>query len=399
MSNELLLTTEIQINKSLLGHFKAGYVLVVEDMPNMRRSLRNMLKHIGIKENHIIEAGDGDIALRIIQKEPDKSIFVLMLLDWNMPHVSGIEVLKKIKKDEKLKNMHVLMVTAECNEQQIALAVEQGAESYIIKPFIAKTLQEKMFNIINPPVYLKLIKQGEELIKQGKFDEALSILEDVLKTKPESASIRILMGKAFEGKKENEKAYQLYKEAVEKNPEYLRAHNTVADFLLKIGKKKEALDSLERAAKISPFNADRQITIGKLALENEKDPEKARRAFKTAMRENPQMAEDIAEAYLKNDKAEEAEMFFRTSLAQKENVHVYNRLGIALRRQKKWKKAIEEYMKALNVERKNETIFYNIGTAYLEGNKKKDAVEYFKKALAIDPNFEEAKKILQKIDA
>ena len=92
-------------------------------------------------------------------------------------------------------------------------------------------------------------------------------------------------------------------------------------------------------------------------------------------------------------------MFFRTSLAQKENVHVYNRLGIALRRQKKWKKAIEEYMKALKVERKNETIFYNIGTAYLEGNKKKDAVEYFKKALAIDPNFEEAKKILQKIDA
>ncbi len=69
------------------------------------------------------------------------------------------------------------------------------------------------------------------------------------------------------------------------------------------------------------------------------------------------MGEGIAEIYLKNDKVEEAEMFFRTSLAPKEDVHVYNRLGIALRRQKKWVKAIVEYKKALLVEPKNETIF------------------------------------------
>ena len=397
MNEELLITTEIQEKKSLLDYFKDGYILVVDDMPNMRRSVRNMLKHIGIKDNHIIEAGDGERALKIIQKESDKSIFVLMLLDWNMPRVSGIEVLKKIKEDEELQKIHVLMITAEDNEYQIAQAVEHGADNYIIKPFIAKTLQEKMFNIINPPEYLKLIKKGEELTEQGNFDEALSILEDVLKTKPESASIRILMGRAYEGKKENEKAYQLYKEAVEKNPEYLRAHNTVADFLLKTGNKEEALLSVEKAAKISPFNADRQVRIGKLVLENEKDPEKAGRAFKMAMKQSPQMAEEIAEAYLKNDNAEEAEMFFRTSLAQKENVHVYNRLGIALRRQKKWMKAIAEYKKALQVEPRNETIFFNMGMAYLEGDKKKDAVQHFKEALKINPNFAEAKKMLQKV--
>ena len=143
------------------------------------------------------------------------------------------------------------------------------------------------------------------------------------------------MGRAYEEKKENEKAYQLYKEAVEKNPEYLRAHNTVADFLLKTGNMKEALLSLEKAAEISPNNANRQVKIGKLALEEDGDPEKAQRVFKMAMKQNPQMAEEIAEVYLKNGKAEEAEMLFRTSLAQKENVHVYNRLGIDLRRQKK----------------------------------------------------------------
>lgn len=397
MSEELLITTEFQVKKSFLKYFKDGYILVVDDMPNMRRAIKNMLKHIGIKNNHIIEAGDGESALKIIQEEPDKSIFALMLLDWNMPRVSGLEVLKKIKGDEALQKIHVLMITAEDNQEQITLAVEHGAENYIIKPFIADTLREKMLNIINPPEYLKLIKKGEELIKQGNFDEALAILEEVLKIKPESASVRIIMGRAYEEKKENEKAYQLYKEAVEKNPEYLRAHNTVADFLLKTGNMKEALLSLEKAAEISPNNANRQVKIGKLALEEDGDPEKAQRVFKMAMKQNPQMAEEIAEVYLKNGKAEEAEMLFRTSLAQKENVHVYNRLGIALRRQKKWEKAIEDYKKALRMEPKNEMIFFNMGMAYLEGDKKKDAIQHFKEALEINPNFTEAKKMLQKI--
>lgn len=397
MNEELLITAGFQIKKSLLDHFKKRNILIVDDMSNMRRSIKNMLKHIGIEDNHIIEAADGETALRIIRKEAEKDSFALILLDWNMPRISGIEVLKEIKEDENLKKIPVLMITAEDNYGQISLAVEQGAANYIIKPFIASTLQEKMTNMSNPPAYLKLIKQGDKLIQQGEYDEALDILQDVLKTKPESASVRILMGRAYEGKNENEKAYELYKEAVEKNPEYLRAHNTVAEFLLKQGNEEEALRSLEKAAKISPYNASRQVKIGKLALEHENNPEKAQRAFKVAMKQDPKMAEEIAETYLKNNKAEDAELFFRTSLAQKENVHVYNRLGIALRRQKKWKKAIDEYNKALQVEPKNEGLHFNMGMAFLEGEKKQEAAQHFKTALAINPDFSDARKMLKKI--
>lgn len=380
---------------SFHDYFKNGSVLVVDDMANMRRTIKNILRNLGIDEEEILQANDGDTALKMLRDEKQNTIFVL--LDWNMPRLPGIKVLKEMKEDEKLKNIPVLMVTAETNEEQIVQAAECDVKNYIIKPFVAGTLQEKMMNVINPPEYLQWIKDGEELIKNGEYEKALTTLEGVLKTKPNSAGIRILMGNAYEKMNQNETAHKFYADAIKKNDHYLRAHDTFAEFLFKTGKKKEALHSLEEAAKLSPLNAERHIKIGDLALETEGDFEKANEAFKKAMRQNPEMAKDVAEVYLKNGKPEEAEKLFRTALNQKANIHLYNRLGIALRHQKKWQEAIEEYEKALKVEPRNDTLYYNMGMAYMDGAKKEEAVQRFKKALEINPNFEGPKKMLEKL--
>lgn len=359
-----------------------------------------MLRHVGIKDKNILEANDGDQALKIIQSETEKKIIVLILLDWNMPRLTGIEVLQKLKEDDKLQNIFVLMITAENNQEQITRAIEKGADNYIIKPFKAKTLEEKMLNIINPPQYIEAIKEGEELLDQGNYQKAIDIFQDVLKIKPDSASVRILMGKAYEEMKDFERARQLYEEAIEKNPEYLRAYNTLTDFLIKIDDKKAALNYLEKAAEISPVNPQRHLMIGKLALECRKDTEKAEKAFRKALKQSPEIAHEVAEIYLENRNAKKAEEFFRSSLTQNQSVHIYNRLGIALRKQRKWKKAIEEYQKALKIDPNDEVIFYNMGMAYLEGDKmaggkKNDAIICLKNALKINPNFEEAKKALK----
>lgn len=390
---------EFKDKKSLKDNFRDCRILLVDDMQNMRRTMKNMLQHLGIKIEHIVEANDGEAALKILQEEDHNIIFVL--LDWNMPNLTGIDVLKKIKEDEKLRKILVLMVTAENSDDQIAQAVERGVENYIIKPFIAKTLEEKMLNIINPPEYLKLINKGEELLKQGEHDKALTIFEELLITKPDSASIRILMGQAYEEKKNYVKAHQLYNEAIEKNPQYLRAHNTLANFLLKRGDKKAALSSLEKAAEISPTNPNRHLMIGKLALESEKNPEKAEQALKKAVKQSPEMAEEAAEIFLKNGCADKAEDLLRKSITQNESVHKYNRLGIALRKQGKWKEAVEEYQKALIIAPDNEVIHFNMGMAYLEGSKivggnKQKAYECFKKALEINPDLKEAENEIKK---
>lgn len=388
---------EIKRKISFNDYFRDGSILVVDDMANMRRTIKNILRNLGIEEDQVLMADDGDTALKMLQDEKQHIIFVL--LDWNMPRVSGIEVLETMKKDEKLRNIPALMITAENNESQIVEAVEYEVKNYLIKPFVARTLVEKMMNVINPPEYLQWIQDGEELIKKGEYDKALTILQGVLKNKPDSASVRILMGKVHEEKKDYERAQQLYEGAVEKNPQYLRAHNTLAALLLKTGKKKEALHSLEKAAKISPLNPDRQIKIGNLILESGGDMEKAQQAFEVAIKQRPERANDIAEIYLKNGKAEEAEMFFRNALERKVSIHLYNRLGIALRQQEKWKDAIVEYSRALEIEPQNDILFYNMGMAYLEGNKKEDAIQRFKKALEINPGFADPKKMLQKLEA
>lgn len=378
---------------SFHDYFRDGHVLVVDDMQNMRRTIKSILKNLGIEEEKILQAKDGEVAMKMLEGE-DEIIFVL--LDWNMPRLSGIEVLIKMKEDEKLRDIPVLMVTAEVNEQQIVQSVEYEVKNYIIKPFVAKTLQEKMMNVINPPEYLQLIKEGENLLGQGEYDKALAIFESVLKTKPKSAGIRILMGRVYEKKNEIGKACEICEEAVKKNPMYLRAHNTLAEFLIKKGNKTKALLSLEAAAKISPLNPQRHMKIGDLYVETEGNYEKAKEAFKKAMRQNPDMIKEVAEVYLKNNKAEEAEMLFRSALKQKMNIHLYNRLGIALRHQKKWKEAILEYQNALQVEPENEVVFYNMGMAYLDGHKEEEAIRSFKKALEIKPDFPEPQQMLQK---
>lgn len=389
--------TDTQKKISLEEYFKKGKVLIVDDMADMRRTTKNLLREMGVEGDNIFEAGDGKQALEIIRNDPQRILFIL--LDWNMPVLTGIQTLEIIKGDEKLRHIFVLMITAENDMNQISQATEFNTDGYIIKPFLFETLQEKMLNIINPPAYLKLIKEGEELFDSGEFDKALTIFQQILLSKPESASVRILMGQVYEGLKNHEKAHSLYKEAIEKNPQYLRAYKTLADFHIKIGDRESALKILEKAARLNPKNASRQFMIGKLALETEKDMEKAGLAFKTATKESPELAKEIAEIYLENGKAERAEEFFRIALHQKENIHLYNRLGIALKKQEKWEKAVVEYQKALKIEPKNAIIFYNIGMVYLEwnkiaGEKKENAVKFLKQALEINPNFKEAKQTL-----
>lgn len=116
-------------------------VLVVDDFATMRRIVKNLLKDLGFK--NIVEADDGKTALPILQE--DKIDF--LVTDWNMPGMTGIDLLKEVRADPKLVNLPVLMVTAEAKREQIILAAQAGVNGYVIKPFTAATLKEKIDKI------------------------------------------------------------------------------------------------------------------------------------------------------------------------------------------------------------------------------------------------------------
>ncbi|MEI7843820.1 MAG: chemotaxis response regulator CheY [Gallionellaceae bacterium] len=114
-------------------------ILVVDDFSTMRRIVRNLLKELGF--SNVTEAEDGVDALNKLRSEGN---FEFVVSDWNMPNMTGIELLKTIRGDAALKHLPVLMVTAEAKRENIIEAAQAGASGYVVKPFTAATLDEKL---------------------------------------------------------------------------------------------------------------------------------------------------------------------------------------------------------------------------------------------------------------
>ncbi|MBB1125779.1 chemotaxis response regulator CheY [Thiospirillum jenense] len=116
-------------------------ILIVDDFSTMRRIIKNLLRELGF--NNTTEADDGSTALPMLKN----GSFDFVVTDWNMPNMEGIALLRAIRADPALQKLPVLMVTAEAKREQIIEAAEAGVNGYIVKPFTAETLKEKIDKI------------------------------------------------------------------------------------------------------------------------------------------------------------------------------------------------------------------------------------------------------------
>jgi two-component system chemotaxis response regulator CheY len=116
-------------------------ILVVDDFSTMRRIIKNLLRDLGF--TNIVEADDGATALPILQS----GRIDFLVTDWNMPVMTGIDLLRAVRADPELRHTPVLMVTAEAKREQIIFAAQAGVNGYIIKPFTAAVLKEKIEKI------------------------------------------------------------------------------------------------------------------------------------------------------------------------------------------------------------------------------------------------------------
>lgn len=120
---------------------KSIKILIVDDFSTMRRIIKNLLRDLGFTNTS--EADDGSTALPML-KGGD---FDFLVTDWNMPGMTGIDLLKAVRSDPKLASLPVLMVTAEAKRDQIVEAAQAGVNGYVVKPFTAQTLKEKLDKI------------------------------------------------------------------------------------------------------------------------------------------------------------------------------------------------------------------------------------------------------------
>ncbi len=117
-------------------------ILVVDDYKTMLRILRNLLRQLNF--NNVFEASDGSEALRMLREQE----FGLVISDWNMEPMTGIQLLREVRSDAKLKHVPFIMVTAESKSENVIAAKEAGVSNYIVKPFNAETLRAKISSVL-----------------------------------------------------------------------------------------------------------------------------------------------------------------------------------------------------------------------------------------------------------
>ena len=123
---------------------KSMNVLIVDDYKTMLRIIRNLLKQIEF--NNVDEATDGQMALQMLQTRD----FGLVISDWNMEPMTGLQLLREVRKSARLKDTPFIMITAESKTENVVAAKEAGVSNYIVKPFNAETLKAKLSTVLGP---------------------------------------------------------------------------------------------------------------------------------------------------------------------------------------------------------------------------------------------------------
>lgn len=123
-------------------------ILVIDDMSTMRKIIKKMLNEVGF--TNLTEADDGATAWPMLEKAKEEGEpFEFVVSDWNMPQMSGLDLLKKVRASEDFKHLPFLMITAEAEQGNVVIAVKAGVSNFIVKPFSATTLKEKIDKIFN----------------------------------------------------------------------------------------------------------------------------------------------------------------------------------------------------------------------------------------------------------
>jgi two-component system chemotaxis response regulator CheY len=117
-------------------------ILIVDDFATMRRILKNILKQLGFK--NLVEADDGTTAWELLENQTVD----LIISDWNMPKMTGLELLKKVRADSRYAKTPFLMVTAEAQKQNVIEAVQAGVSNYVVKPFTAEAISDKLEKVL-----------------------------------------------------------------------------------------------------------------------------------------------------------------------------------------------------------------------------------------------------------
>lgn len=377
--------------------YKHLSVLIVDDVFNVRNMIRTMLKQLGFSD--FVEANDGYAA---VEKLATNTVDVV-LCDWNMPKMKGIDVLKFVRGHKELHHMPFVMITGEMTEEIVAEAAETEVDAYLVKPFTMEQLGSKILQLLTSRKELTGIdahlQRGRAYVTTKQFDKAKQEFEEALQLNPRSPRTMLEIGRLYEEQGNDSQAKEYYHRAVEVSPQFLRGYEALAKLYQALGDTESHLKYLDKAVSISPRNLERRLMLGETLIKTGNKDEAKKvlaRVLEEAAEQYAEIAQRVGQSLLAIEAYDVAEEAFSRALdSDPQNLHLFNDLGIAFRKQGKFKEAVANYLRALKIAPKDENLLYNLARAHHEGGDKAMALKTVQKALKINPNFKEAKQLVK----
>jgi two-component system chemotaxis response regulator CheY len=259
-------------------------VLIVDDQLQMRKSISRILSSMGI--THLFEASNGVKAL----KELHQKSFDLVITDIIMDKLDGFELIDHIRKQDLRGDIPIIAVSGESSKDEIVKANTLGATFYLMKPFAADALEDRVKSAIKdyfqPAEPLATIRRIEILYQEGKYKESLSLLHEVEMKFGNDNKIKYLKILLLHKLNLLADAVTLAKSAIRAHPEYFRFYSALSSLYLEDGKNSEAASVMLQELAINPKQAARQVELGYLLIKLS-NPQEALKHFQAAILEKP----------------------------------------------------------------------------------------------------------------
>lgn len=378
---------------------KAGVFLALTEDRMFLQTVRAALHaDLGLGDEHIRSANSIQQGMQELEKLLGRGRRPVLLMEHALRGEPTLRALRWIKENHK--EIPVIILSLEVKADSLAQHHEAGADNFITKPASTNVLVEKLAFTIEPQSeFQALVRQGKGHLEYNDFENALAAAERILERKPNSAVGFMILGDALKGLARREEALRAYKCAEAGADMYLEPLGRILAFYTEENDTAGQLEYLRKMDAISPRNLERKLCLGKLLVRNgqaEDAQAHIAAALDLAAQEGQARlsaaGQEIAEQYLGVDPAR-SEQYFRASIsaartsAEGPRPLVFNRLGLALRRQGKWQEAVQEYLEAEKLAPRDENIQFNLAMALAEGQDWEAAAGRLDRALALNPEF------------
>lgn len=357
----------------------------------------SLSRGLGLAQSVLTVTADADLLLRHIRDSYMRCNMLLVFLERTVDGKDMSFLVRQIK--NAYASLRVIILTGETEQQRLALLREAGADNVVSKPVSMVGLIEKIACTIKPQGRLgQLADLARVMLNQGNPKDALKVCKRILDVKSGFATGFLIAGDAFKALGKMERAREAYERASDNAQMYLDPLQRLAQWHAEAGDATKRLHYLERLDNLSPLNVSRKVDMGEIhvGLGNEETAEKLFEvAVKLAAKEAAGYIEDVAfrvAGIYAQKHPDRSEKYLRHALKAKgrffdrNDVSTLNRLGIIMRGQGRWREALAEYQRAVQLAPDDEILHYNMGMACAEGRQFHDARRHMLKALALNPH-------------